>query len=241
MRHPGRLDLLRLATGLASLDDAERLTAHLASCDQCFATVRALGGLHVMARSGQLLPIAESGGSSVTTEVIAGTRIRVAGLLDAARRLTSAAVTATEDAVDGLRASLAPTAYAGVARAEDVPGLARTREAADHLAEGDLDAAHALLVDTAADDPALTREVELLLLTEDRMLGSVIVSSDARRVVVHLVDVEEASPIVQLRLADGGIHRGMPHRLPDTGHWMMTFSDVPDGAFEIEIGGHGVG
>jgi hypothetical protein len=223
------------------MDHAERLTAHLAACDGCFATVRALGDLHVMARSGELLPIADPGDNAPAPHLFTGTRIRIAGLLDAAARITSAAVSATEASLDGLRSSLAPTAYAGVARADDVPGIRRTREAADRLAEGDAEGARALLDDTARTDPALTREVELVLLTEDRMLGTVIISSDARRVVVHLVDVEEASPVVELRLVDGTVHRGTPQRLLDTGHWMMTFADVPDGAFEIEIGGPGVG
>jgi hypothetical protein len=72
MRHPGRLDLLRLATGLAPMDHAERLTAHLAACDGCFATVRALGDLHVMARSGELLPIADPGDNAPAPHLFTG-------------------------------------------------------------------------------------------------------------------------------------------------------------------------
>lgn len=251
MSHPNQEKLLTFASGQASETDAETMFSHLADCETCTERVHAMESLRSNFEGSWEAFLEEVGlrlehrnaWARAQAEKRPALALTLRGIVDGSRRLATAArehVSGVLEAGKEIRTVFVP-AYQGVADPEASEEAGRfAEEASTACLDGDVTEALERLHEAANRDAAAAASAQLDFVTEDGVVGRVVVDA-ARRSATMLVYPEvfghdRGTAVLSFAESTGLPKRRQPFEAVEGAPYLLAeFVDLPDGAFTMEL------
>jgi hypothetical protein len=242
MKHPSQDTLIRFSSGVLEEDAAEAVYAHLAACSACterFQVIRSIRDDFDTAWGNMVAP----GGDLARSEArgTTGLKAAVRGVVDTARRLASAAGEWLAVPDPGSFAVAFRPAHSGVG-APERPERARELEAraSEHCASGQHAKALDCLGQASREFAGAGESVELELVINAEVIGSVVISAGGRSISVLVHDAERVGVASFATLRSMQSPDDAPKHAPfepvqGATYALAEFHEIPDGPFELEL------